>query len=134
MLLRLWVVHGIQPPIFNPIADFLLFIFQWCRKVKKFRVPVVISGNNLPSPCWNRVNWSGPPVPESLYFLSNKCFFVYEEFIRGGIPNYVVDSVCYSSARKNDYCRTWILLNIGPVQIQHKIWKSERRWFKSERA
>ena len=42
-----------------------------------FGVPVVIGGHNLPSPDWNRINWSAkywggpPPVPASLYWYCN---------------------------------------------------------------
>ena len=54
---------------------------QWCRKVKKLvGVAVVIGWDNMPSPGWNRVNWSakycegasgqsghpGPLIPASL--------------------------------------------------------------------
>ena len=46
------------------------FKIQWCRKGKKFGGPVVMGEHNLPSPGWNRVNWSAkywgarvPPAP-----------------------------------------------------------------------
>ena len=58
---------------------------QRCRKVKKFGGPVVISGDNLPSPGWNRVNWSAkywgpgdplaPPIPASLRWQRRPCTF-----------------------------------------------------------
>ena len=41
--------------------DFQNFSYSDAGRWKKWGGTVVIGGNNMPSPGWNRVNWSAPP-------------------------------------------------------------------------